>query len=171
MGMHRIAPGCKVLHVDRDNVIDLRAQYWPQEAQPLRPVSLCAVCSVRVLPEHGLLINTANLVGSFFQEHSRLPEIETEKHGRCRHSRGFTHRGECGGGGGERDGNVVGKKNFWLGVSLLKPHKQDVCPYLVMFFSKLVLRTDGHSRRHRRWSHLLLIFSYHISCPMKDLFV
>lgn len=69
MGVHRVVPGCKILKVDHNNVINLCSQYGPQEAQPGGSGGQAAVCSICILSEHGLLINTANAVRSTFQEH------------------------------------------------------------------------------------------------------
>lgn len=68
MGMHRVVPGCHVLQMDHDDVVDLRSQYGSQEAQPGGPGGLLAVCGIGVLSEHGLLINTANTLGSSLQK-------------------------------------------------------------------------------------------------------
>lgn len=38
-----------------------------------------AIGCVRVLSEHGLLINTANMVGTSFQEYRCMPEVEVEQ--------------------------------------------------------------------------------------------
>lgn len=76
--MHRVAPGRKVLQVDHNDVVDLSSQDGPQEAQPGGSGGQEAVRGVCVLSEHGLLINTANTVGSSFQEYSRMPEIDVE---------------------------------------------------------------------------------------------
>lgn len=78
MGMHSVVPGCKVLQVDHNNVINLGSQYGPQEAQPGRSGGQVPVRRICILPEHGLLINTANAVGSSFQEYRCMPEIEVD---------------------------------------------------------------------------------------------
>lgn len=76
MGMHGVAPGCKVLQMNHYNVINLSSKYGPQEAQPLRPGSKVSVRSIRILSEHSLLINTANEVRFFSQEYICMSEIE-----------------------------------------------------------------------------------------------
>lgn len=78
MRMHWVVPGRKVLQVDHDNVIDLSSQYGPEEAQPGGSGGQAAVRVVRVLSEHGLLINTADTLGSSLQEHRCMPEIQVE---------------------------------------------------------------------------------------------
>lgn len=78
MGMHSVVPGRKVFQVDHNNVINLSSQYGPQEAQPGRSGGQAAVRRVCILSEHGLLINTANTVGSSFQEYRRMPETEVD---------------------------------------------------------------------------------------------
>lgn len=77
--MHRVTPGCKVLQVDHNNFADLSSQCRPQEAQPGRSGDFPAVRGICILSEHGLLINTANTMGSSLQEHRRMPEIQVEK--------------------------------------------------------------------------------------------
>lgn len=79
MGMHSVVPGCKVLQVDQNNVINLSSKYGPQEAQRDRAGGQAAIRSICILSEHGLLVNTANTVGSSFQEYRRMPEIEVER--------------------------------------------------------------------------------------------
>lgn len=94
MGMHGVAPGSKVLQMNQYDVTNLGSQCGPQEAQPLRSGSQVAVRSIGILPEHSLLINTANAMGSLFQEYRRMSEIEVERYKdttneRYRHSRGY----------------------------------------------------------------------------------
>lgn len=78
MGVHGVVPARKVLQVDHDNVVNLRSQYGPQEAQPGGPGGLLAVRSICILSVHGLLVNTADSVGPSFQEYRCMPEIEVE---------------------------------------------------------------------------------------------
>lgn len=82
MRMHRVVPGCKVLQMDHNDIINLSSQYGTEEAQPGRMGDLAAVRSICVLSEHGLLINAANTVGSSFQEDRCMPEIQWET-GKC----------------------------------------------------------------------------------------
>ncbi|TNN31806.1 hypothetical protein EYF80_058037 [Liparis tanakae] len=81
MRMHGVAPGCKVLQADHDNFVNLGSQYRPQEAEPGRSGGQAAVRGIRVLSEHGLLVNTADTLGSSFQKRGCKPEteVETEK--------------------------------------------------------------------------------------------
>lgn len=79
MGMHSVVSGCKVLQVDHNDVVDLGSQYGSQEAQRDRPGGQTAVRGICVLSVHGLLVNTANTVGSSFQEHRCMSEIEVER--------------------------------------------------------------------------------------------
>lgn len=79
MGMHRVVPGRKVLQVDHYDVINLRSQHRPQEAQPGGTGGQAAVRSICILSKHGLLINAANAVGSSFQEYRCMPEKGVER--------------------------------------------------------------------------------------------
>lgn len=79
VGMHRVVPGCKVLQVDYDNIINLCSQYGPQEAQPAGSGSLLTVSGICELSEHSLLINTTNTVGSTFKEYSSMSEIQMDE--------------------------------------------------------------------------------------------
>lgn len=65
MGMHGIVSACEILYFDHDNVINLGPQYRAQEAQPGRSVRSLSERIVCKLSEHGLLINTADEVGTF----------------------------------------------------------------------------------------------------------
>lgn len=85
MGVHGVVPARHVLQVDHENVVNLRSQYGPEEAQPGRSGGLLAVRSICILSVHGLLVNAANSVGSSFQEYRCMPEIKVE--GRRRRGR------------------------------------------------------------------------------------
>lgn len=76
MRVHGVAPACKVLQVDDDDIIHLSSQYGPQEAQPIRTRSQPGVGGVRVLPKHGLLVNAANPLRPSLQKHLSVSEAE-----------------------------------------------------------------------------------------------
>lgn len=77
--MYGVAPGGKVLQVDRNDIPNLRPNDRPQEAQPGGAWDLLAVRPVRVLTEHGLLVEPADALGSFFKENGCVPEIRVEQ--------------------------------------------------------------------------------------------
>lgn len=77
--MYRVFPGGKVLQVDQNDITNLRPKDGPQEAQPDRAWHLLAVCPVSILTEHGLLVDPADALGSFFQENGCMPEIRVER--------------------------------------------------------------------------------------------
>lgn len=79
MGMHGVVPAGEVLQVHDNYVINLCSKYGSQEAQPGRSGGLVLVCSICILSVHGLLVNSANTVGSTFQEPRCMPEIAVER--------------------------------------------------------------------------------------------
>lgn len=64
MRMYGVVPGGKVLQVDQDDITNLSSKDGPQEAQPGRAWDLLAVRPVRVLTEHGLLVDPADALWS-----------------------------------------------------------------------------------------------------------
>lgn len=75
MRMYGVVPGGKVLQVDQDDITNLRSKDGPQEAQPGRAWDLLAVRPVRVLTEHGLLVDPADALWSWFKEGGCVPGI------------------------------------------------------------------------------------------------
>lgn len=79
MWMHGIVSAGKVLQVNHYHVINLGSQYGTQEAEPLGSRGQVAVGGVRILSEHGLLINATDASVAPSQEQESAAGIEVER--------------------------------------------------------------------------------------------
>lgn len=86
MRMYRVVPGGKVLQVNYNDITDLCSKDGPQEAQPGGAWDLLAVCTVRILAEHGLLVDPADTIGSLLKVFRCVPEIRVERSDKSRNS-------------------------------------------------------------------------------------
>lgn len=77
--MYGVVPGSKVLQVDQNDIINFCSNDGPKEAQPSGAWDLLTVRIVRILTEHGLLVDPADALGSFFKEGGCVPEIRVER--------------------------------------------------------------------------------------------
>lgn len=77
--MYGVVPGGRVLQVNYNDITDLCSKDGPQEAQPGGAWDLLAVCTVRILAEHGLLVDPADTLGSLLKEFGCAPEIRVGK--------------------------------------------------------------------------------------------
>lgn len=84
--MYGVVPGGKVLQVNYNDIIDLCSKDGPQEAQPGGAWDLLAICPVRILAEHGLLVDPADALGSLLKEFGCVPEIRVERSDTSHHS-------------------------------------------------------------------------------------
>lgn len=89
--MYGVVPGSTVLQVDDNDIADLCSKDGPQEAQPGGAWDLLAVRAVRILAEHGLLVDPADALGSFSKVGGRMSKIRVERSDTSCHSSCFLH--------------------------------------------------------------------------------
>lgn len=93
MGMHGVVPGCKVLQVNHNNIINLSSQYRTQKTQPAGSWSEAGEGGICILSVHGLLIDTAHTIRPFQKVYRCRPETQMNTKGKMKKPGKYRHVG------------------------------------------------------------------------------